>query len=645
MYKFSIMHLDLDYLEDICKDIAEQYRTKATNMVLFNMTLSPEDNPPADKATEFCKKYDLFRDRLKELGCECGILVQSTIGHGYKLNLVKKFQRYLGRSTGEMRDIYCPYDEGFREHFREVFATVAKHKPKVIMVDDDFRLMQGPGRGCACPLHLKRFAELAGKTMTREELDAHIKSHPYNDPLTDAFIETQREAVVGAAKIMREGIDSVDPTIQGAYCSAGKGAEFADELGRILAGEGNPSIVRLNNCLYAPVSTKGFSRRLTMASYQLALFKDKVDIFVSENDSLPQNRYGGTGAQFFHSHFVHALLLGAKGAKIWMSRSAAEAKSGRPYRQVLAKYSGMYDKIADLSDNFKPFGCCIPVTKFPAYDLDNDDPWENYNDGWAVNLLERLGLPIYYSKNPRGAIFLEGDADKRYSDDELKELFKHTVILASDTAKRIADRGFSHLTGVNVKTWEGENISGEMVLVNNNKTPRQKSAQELIPMNEQVEELSHSFYTPDGGTTKKVLFPASTKYKNPLGGTSIVFCGTPVAEHHYLLDGFSFLNETRKLQLTSLLTAENLLPIYFAGDIEVLAQAGKLNDGSTLAVFTNLSYDILNKLEIYCNAKINSIEKMKPNGEFETVAFKQEDNNVIVDTCVNPLDPVVLIIN
>jgi len=643
MYKFSIMRLDTEHLEEVCQDIAEQYRTNATNMALFSMSLAPEGNPPADKATAFCKKYDLFRDRLNELGCECGILVQSTIGHGYKLNLVKSFERYLGRSTGEVRNIYCPYDEGFREHFKNALATIAKHSPKVIMIDDDFRLMQGPGRGCACSLHMKRFSELTGKNMTREELNAHIKAHPYNDTLTDAFIETQREAVVGAAKIMREGIDSVDPTIQGAYCCAGKGAEFGAEIANILAGKGNPSIIRLNNCLYAPVSTKNFSRRLTMASYQLAQLKDKVDIPVSENDSLPQNRYGGTGAQFFHSHFVHALLLGAKGAKIWITRSPAEAKSGKPYRKILAKNSGMYDKLSELANEFKPFGCCIPVTKFPAYDLENEDPWVGYNDGWAVNLLERLGLPLYYSKDPKDAIFLEGDVDKRYTDDELKELFKHTVILASDTAKRIADRGLAELTGVNVKAWNGQNISGEIVFINNNNTQRQKNAQKLIPLNDGVEILSEAYYTPDGGTTKIVLFPASTMYKNPLGGTSIVFCGTPISLHNYL-EGFSFLNETRKLQLTTLLSANGLLPIYYSGDIEMLAQAGKISDDRILAVFTSLGYDILDELELCCDTEIHSIEKMKPNGDFEPVEFKQNGKTVIVDTSVNPVDPIVLCI-
>lgn len=132
-------------------------------------------------------------------------------------------------------------------------------------------------------------------------------------------------------------------------------------------------------------------------------------------------------------------------------------------------------------------------------------------------------------------------------------------------------------------------------------------------------------------------------YKNPMGGTSIVFCGTPISLHNYL-EGFSFLNETRKLQLTTLLSANGLLPIYYSGDIEMLAQAGKISGDRILAVFTSLSYDILDELDLCCDTEIHSIEKMKPNGDFEPVEFKQNGKTVIVDTSVNPVDPIVLCI-
>lgn len=209
--------------------------------------------------------------------------------------------------------------------------------------------------------------------------------------------------------------------------------------------------------------------------------------------------------------------------------------------------------------------------------------------------------------------------------------------------KNIENRGLSEITGVRVAAWNGENISGERVFVNNNITQRQKNSQELIPINNEVEILSEAYYTPDGGTTQKTLFPASTRYKNYLGGTAIVFCGTPISEHNYF-EGFSFLNETRKLQIATLLRENGLLPIYYSGDAEMIAHTGKIDDNKTLAVFTNLGYDILDELELDCNIGVNSIERMKPNGEFETVRFSKENEKLILDITVLPLDPIVLMI-
>lgn len=44
------------------------------------------------------------------------------------------------------------------------------------MVDNDFRLMFRSGGGCTCSLHMKRFNELAGTNMTREDLINEINS-------------------------------------------------------------------------------------------------------------------------------------------------------------------------------------------------------------------------------------------------------------------------------------------------------------------------------------------------------------------------------------------------------------------------------------------------------------------------------------
>ena len=107
---------------------------------------------------------------------------------------------------------------------------------------------------------MKRFNELADTSLTREELwkyvtDESEKGKKYKD----IYVETQKESVLKVARIMRDAIDSIDPTIPGSYCCVGAEAEFAAEIAEIIAGEGNPRIVRINNGNYTAPGSRYFS--------------------------------------------------------------------------------------------------------------------------------------------------------------------------------------------------------------------------------------------------------------------------------------------------------------------------------------------------------------------------------------------------
>ncbi len=220
----------------------------------------------------------------------------------------------------------CPYDENFREHFKNVMSRLASEHPNVIMVDDDFRLYHRSGKGCACPLHLKEFNKKAGTSFDRTEL---LKAVNENKEYHDIYVETLGDSLVGAAKAMREGIDRVDPSIPGVFCGCGHNFEFGAEITEALAGEGNPTVVRINNGNYLANHGRGFSNVFLRAATQIELIRDKVDVILDETDTCPQNRYS-TSAQMLHAHHVGTILEGARGAKHWITRlSSYEPQSGK----------------------------------------------------------------------------------------------------------------------------------------------------------------------------------------------------------------------------------------------------------------------------------------------------------------------------
>lgn len=286
---FTIMSLNTEYLDEICQDIKEQVECGVASCALFSMTLVPEGNPPANKAKIMCEKYMLFKEKLDKMGVPNGVLVQATIGHGYVLGHPFPYQRYIGLVDGKDYNVVCPYDEGFRDYIYDALRTVAQCAPHHIMIDDDYRLIhRGDPGGCACPLHMKRFGELSGADISREQLlDIFQNDKEHHEEYNEIFLKTQGESLIETAKVMRAAIDSVDPKLPASFCTVGNNAEFAAEIAGILAGEGNPVTVRLSNGNYTPAGARLYSIPFYRAATQIAKLKDKVDIFLAETDTCP----------------------------------------------------------------------------------------------------------------------------------------------------------------------------------------------------------------------------------------------------------------------------------------------------------------------------------------------------------------------
>ena len=645
LHLYSIVPLNTvdEHLEDICQDIRLQYETGVSTMALAKMTLVPEGVPPIDKAGILCEKYDKVRDRLAETGLECGILVQASIGHGWVMDHPIPFQRYTNLTDGREVNTVCPYDEGFRQHFKSVMATVASHRPASIMVDDDFRLIYRPGKGCACPLHMAAFNKLAGTNMTREELLAHTKgTSPEDIHYTNLFIETQRDSLLGAARAYREGVDSIDPKMPVSFCACGSSAEFAGEIAQILAGEGNPIVVRLNNGNYTAAGPRWLSHVMHRAAAQAAVLAGKADVLLAETDTCPQNRYS-TAAQMVHAHLTGTILEGARGAKHWITRlSTHEPLSGKAYRKKLGKHHGFYEALAELVPSLKWLGCRIPVSSTPGYGFGCSPSIEETN-GWSSCVLERMGLPMYFSSQPGGAVFLDGPADAFMTDEEIKELFKGPLFLAADTAMRLNERGFSEYTGADVKKWTGPNASGEIIHLNGNTCNAQQKICELIPVNEEVLSESTVYHLLDG-KTRQPLFPGATAYKNPLGGMTFVFSGTPKTNYN-LVEAFSFLTESRKAQLVDLLKRAGQLPIYYPEDAEIYLRAAECEDGSLFTAVFNIGLDPLEEIPLTVDRKITRAEYLTADGERKDCSFRTEGDTIILNLPAFTLEPVILFLS
>ncbi len=640
LHSYTIMSPDTEHLEEICQDIKEQYESGVCSCALFKMTLVPEGNPPADKVGILCKKYARFKDRLDKMGVPNGVLVQASVGHGWVLGEMFPYQTHINFNDGVATRVVCPCDEGFKEYIYNVLATIASYKPDHIMIDDDFRTIWYKGEGCACPLHMERFNKKAGTSLSDRELWEIVNEKSERaKKYTDIFIEEQKQSLVETARVMRAGVDSVDASMPMSYCCCGNNAEFAYEIASVLAGENNPVVVRINNGNYTPAGARYFSRAFHRAATQIAKLKGKVDVFLAETDTCPQNRYS-TGAMSLHTHFTGSILEGTNGAKHWITRLISyEPESGKAYRRVLSKNFCFYERLAEIQPSLKWRGCRIFVPSTPDFTYGRvKEEW----DGWSYCVLERLGLPMYFSSENGGLVCLEGDVDTRLSDDEVLEILKGKVMLASDTALNLIKRGFGEYLGVDVREWQGKIPVNELILKTNCRVALQQRVKELVPLNDDVVVSSYVGNTTDYESYEN-LFPGSTVYKNELGGTVFVFCGTPVAEFH-ISTAFSFLSYSRKQQLIEMVKIANELPVYYPNDEEVYLKAADMDNGDLFCGVFNIGSDPIENLELVCDFEAKAFKKLMPNGDSKSISFRYEGDRYILDTPCNVLDPVILFI-
>jgi len=643
MFTYSIMPLDELHFDEICADIRDQYHRGISSCPMFRLTLVPEGNPVWDKVGPACKLYRRFKDVLSKDGIKTGILIQASLGHGYTIT-PNPFRKYVNLVDGKEVFVCCPEDEAFLEHFSNVVGQIAAEHPDAIMLDDDFRLVARPGRGCACSYHMAEFNRRAGTNMTREELYTHLTTH-YSDEISKTFFDMQTDALVKAATRFREAIDKVDPTIQGINCTS---ADYCDSVvytSKVFCGKGNPTIVRVANGTYVPLTTRRFSS--TMRNFVVRSSKLKnngVDYVLSETDTIPFNRYA-KNARYLHSHYASSILDGAKGAKHWITRlSIHEPASGKAYRDILAKHSGLYERLAELADEIQWVGCGSLFLEqgYPSFYPEN---FVKYHENiWTEAVLERMGLPFYFTEKNQGAAFLEDNIIRDMTDAQITALFEDgSVFVDGNVAMDLCSRGFGDKLGVNVLPWEGVPVSGECFDREiTGSCTKQKNYKALVVTDESTETMSYNFTRVSGES--KLLTPAVTCLDRGNNKVSVVYCGSPNAPFGYT-EGFAFLNETRKKQFVELLKRANALPVYYDGDNEICLRAGYLHDGSLLTSVLCIGFDLMDTLDLYLEKKPLKIEQLLPDGTTKEVSFKEVRKDIYeVDARVEPMYPVFLII-
>ena len=630
MWTYSVMPVDAAHIEERAEDIRRQAREGIAEHPLFMCQLLAKGNPVTDVAAQYAETLREYQKRLSP-EVRIGVLAQSTIGHEFPpLDDPAPFQRQIAPSDGRELDCYCALDPGLRDYFFHAFRTLAELHPAVVMIDDDVRQLSRATGGCACPRHLAELSRRTGREWTREALGAHLAEAGEDDPVRLAYEDLESESLADCVSAMRAGLDSVDPTIQGISCVSYLGQEI-DRYAPRFAGAGNPVILRAPNGIYAPTGVLNFSDLMRRAAATREQFAGIADYVISETDAIPYNRYAKS-ARFLHAQYATSLLEGLCGAKHWITRLLEfSPASGEAFRRILAENAGLYARLSELGETLCWEGCRIP--------LPHRRPTRSGNGHFAANVLERMGIPFYFSSKPGGAVFANGDLCRWFTDSELSALTTDPLFLSYDAAEALCRRGFGAQLGVTVGEALGAECAGEE-FPNGDCVETQVLPHRLIP--EEGTETASYLCRLRGGERERFA-PAVTVSERD-GLLRAVFCGTPRANHTYF-EAFSFLNEARKRQLTGLLCRTGRLPLWYEGDEQVLLRCARLPDGRRLVLLLNTGIDPIETVRLRVTFPVSAVSELAPDGSERSVEFCLADDLLTLSRGAEMLAPRFLLLS
>ena len=629
MHKINIAPLLVNHADDITNDLADLYDKKVIDSVAFSFTLVPEGVPPFDKAAEYTRRFKIFQKLLKKKGVPTGILIQATWGHGWVPDSPTDFQQ-IRRIDGSYQYTMCPEGESFRDYVRKAIMTAAAAQPDFFMLDDDTRFITGRS-ACFCPLHTALFNEKTGRNLTSDQLREAVKTSVDDAHIMDGILQ---ESMNKYAHLIRDSIDAVNPTIPCSFCLCSQDVRHAPAVAKILAGKSGEAVIRINNARYLQDSLRSIPSWLHFTAAQVAAFDDDVTL-ICEPDTFPQNRYS-TSAATLRMHLVMSALEGCKGGKFWITRmSSFEPNSGKAYRQALADVSLKLEAIYAMKPSWR--GICIPMPPEPVFNY----PTSPTGGGWHETF-GRMGLPIYFSKKPAAVVALSALQINILSDDEIKELFQHSVLLDGSAAIALTKRGISNLCGCMAESWPLEHVTFE-----------QEEGHEIMPFNNSgiallkpadgtqvLTNLYHRAFIFD--ENQKKLAPGAVLYEKPNGKKVITFA------HEYGwndgLRSFGMFNETRKQLLIKFFQKLDALPIWYPDDAEILMKAAVLPDGSKIAVALNIGLDTLDELPLTGPwTQTTTVQELATDGIWQPIATSRRQDGVLsVQKKLKPLDFILL---
>ena len=611
--------------EDIAiKDIIEFHKRTGIDTVLYSMPLNPRNSEPYKHLEASVASFRKIKAGLAGYPIKCGILIQAVLGHVTNPTVVIDGWTRTYTSTQKAAR-FCALNPLFAEYIRTIGAKVAAEKPFFILGDDDIRSNNG-GRECFCQLHVNEYnRRFNGSFKTPEEYRQAVMNAKNTDQVYLNYEILRREGVANVGKLIREGINSVDPSIPGGTCCPGGEYHHYFDVTREFAAKDQPHMMRICNAHYVEESPREFAYNVLKTQIYRKHF-DAIQSLFDESDTFPHAPHSKSAVSM-HAKLASAIFNGLKGSKLWYvnSTKAGGWQVNRSYTDILAKYAKFYPALFDAVQGSTDGGVYVPgyisqhllhsTTSYtPVLPMEKEN-WAYYMGIYGIPYCGEVRFEHDGIYSLRGAY-----AVSRLTDAQIMAMFKNKMFVDGAAAVELCKRGFSKYMGVETRTPEcfytSEVYKDSKAYIY---TRSWIGAPQLVVKSPKakVMTLIHGTAYDLKGDRRRVV-PGSVLFENSLGGKimTVAFCSD---EHFSLRAG-----KPRKDWMIYLLEKLDAEVVQGAvlNDTPVMSIKRKAADGSMLLMVCNLGYDPIEKLQIKLS-KSEKIEMLNADGKWKSVDFKR----------------------
>ena len=588
-YTICPAHAPDERIEELM-DFCLQSRTGEV-MLFFTAEELTCGHPTTEELRPWFGVAKKLKDGLDKHGIALSLNPWTTTFHvarGRRLREGQDFTLMVGE-TGAVSPISaCPLCENWQRYLCDLFALMAREiKPTAIWVEDDWRLHNheadmGFG-GCFCELHMRRFSEVVGREVSREQLLEAVLAPDEPHPWRAKWMELWRQTMIEPAIRLRKAVRQANPSTRLALMSSNPDVHSIEgrdwhALQDALGFE--PTFLTRPNL---PPYTEAYAMQAVPAVTRLTLanLKRPIEIF-PELESSPRCGIYSKSVTYTLWECLNSPLYGADGITINHFDMMGNGTTLDPvFAAGLAGAKDRLDALACLNvdDNnaqgvkvlFHPDVAAHRVCNDANFNPDNGSApdrrngqnlamLQNHTIAWAQTLYI-LGIAFGFTDNPAETadtpLFVGDQTIRAFDDEQIRRMLAGDVVLDAPTVEILLERGFGDMIGVEDAEWRKlddtafayEYIPQKDKTIHGIADPRMTAsgcADELLAMTPANDGDVRTWICKPDHTE---LFPGLLVHRNAFGG-GVVSMAYPLDQHQFFM---GYFNVYRKILMQDIL--------------------------------------------------------------------------------------------